>query len=438
MPPALARALAKPAACRSLCLHGAGLAVVTPKIGTLRALEVLSLGGNAIPSIPRDIGLLTRLRKLELDYAGHLKELPTSLGFLRNLEELSLSYTESLTRIPDVLGRLPRLRSLTAPDSGLKAVPRSLWASTSLETLWLPEQIAELPPGIGRLPKLRDLTLSLPALASIAKEFPAMKSLRRLRIQGAGARLPENLGDLAGLEELDVAYQDLRELPASLASLASLKRLDVSGNPIRELKSLVLALPRLRELEFAEMRLKTAEKREIDACMRRPPGKRGGAVPASVPAKLEAAGSIAGFNASLISLLGAPETLASWTGEAYDGLLRKLGRKSCVDIDGALAVSLGMGRGYLHAFRAGKTLVLVEGFFKPKDPLFAAYAAEAPQKAVRAGRLKLGDGRLLVRPATEGDRGLRITLQPGTWNVAIEPERKGSWGSARRIIISKA
>jgi Leucine-rich repeat (LRR) protein len=73
--------------------------------------RVLSIGSNAIKSVPKEIGNLRALQYLSLDN-NQLNTLPPEIGNLTELEELHLE-NNSLRTLPDEISQLKKLRLLT-------------------------------------------------------------------------------------------------------------------------------------------------------------------------------------------------------------------------------------------------------------------------------------------------------------------------------------
>ena len=192
-------------------------------IGQLRKLDVLTLSGNSIKTIPHEIGELKSLRKLELD-GNPLQALPDSLADLLKLQILNLSDT-SLAKLPDGIGHLKSLRQLDLCDSPLKSLPESFGGLSKLETLDLSNtSLTELPDSIGNLSKLKTLDLSNTSLIE----------------------LPDSIGNLSKLETLDLRNTSLTGLPAGIGGLTSLRTLDLDGTPMERLP---VAIGQLESLE---------------------------------------------------------------------------------------------------------------------------------------------------------------------------------------------
>jgi hypothetical protein len=135
--------------------------------------------------------------------------------------------------------------------------------------------------------------------------------------------------------------------------------------------------------------------------------------------------------------------------------------------EGAVGLQLGVGQGIVQLFRIERRLVLCESFFHSDyddledddRELFHAHVAALPRQAKRVGRLTVASGRLVLMPSTDAcpdvaklakrkapaadaavqcgseDAGLLVALPPGKYQLLVEGETKGAWGSGARAHI---
>ena len=149
-----------------------GLAgALRPSLGELGpSLTTLDLAGNAITSIPIEIGALTLLTELYLS-SNQISELPTEFGALTGLEDLFVD-TNPLSTLPTELGALTGLRRLQCFLTALTSVPTELGRLTSLTRLDLSRNaITSLPSEIAALTGLRLLKMNENAITSVPTEF---------------------------------------------------------------------------------------------------------------------------------------------------------------------------------------------------------------------------------------------------------------------------
>lgn len=123
---------------------------------------------------------------------------------------------------------------------------------------------------------------------------------------------------------------------------------------------------------------------------------------------------------------------------------------------------LSVGKGIAHVFRAGKRIVVAEGFVDDVErPEFIDYVAGAPAKgAVDGGTLDAKSGVLAlmipggayedlptrIKSVSEGSGsrigsdtpGLLVKVSPGRYRVLVEPEATGAFGQAARAVLEPA
>ena len=95
----------------------------------------LNLSHNNISSLPKSIGELQHLVKLDLDY-NELEVLPESIVQLQQIEVLWL-YHNNLSSIPKSIGQLQNLRSLILKDNIISSIPKSIGQLQNLKKLWI-------------------------------------------------------------------------------------------------------------------------------------------------------------------------------------------------------------------------------------------------------------------------------------------------------------
>ena len=84
-------------------------------------LKFLSLYGNQISELPTELGALTGLTVLRLNYNA-ITSVPTDIGALTGLTSLALQ-NNAITAVPSELGALTGLRFLSLEDNQLAGVP---------------------------------------------------------------------------------------------------------------------------------------------------------------------------------------------------------------------------------------------------------------------------------------------------------------------------
>ncbi|MCA9927432.1 MAG: leucine-rich repeat domain-containing protein, partial [Anaerolineales bacterium] len=150
----------------NLDLSGRGLTELSPAIGQLTNLTILSLSRNQLTNIPPEIGQLSRLTELYLS-------------------------SNQLTAVPSEIGQLTKLAKLHLWDNELTAIPLEIGQLTGLTNLYLSRnQLMEVPPEIGQLPRLTTLDLSRNNIRFIPWEIAQLPSLISLNLRENPVHMP--------------------------------------------------------------------------------------------------------------------------------------------------------------------------------------------------------------------------------------------------------
>jgi Leucine-rich repeat (LRR) protein len=104
----------------------------------IRELEVLNIQSLGLTYLPKEIGNLTRLRKLWAR-ENKLTKIPNEIGNLVLLEEIDFEGNQ-ITAIPDSIGKLKQLRDLDLRSNQLNYVPVSVSNLEMLEKFDLRDQ----------------------------------------------------------------------------------------------------------------------------------------------------------------------------------------------------------------------------------------------------------------------------------------------------------
>ncbi|OWF50284.1 leucine-rich repeat protein lrrA-like [Mizuhopecten yessoensis] len=192
-------------------------------------LEVLSLTGNEITSLPVFTGCVSCLRELYFN-ENCVTELCESICGLTNLQVLKAT-GNSLQALPENIGELRNLQTLCLDDNKLESLPSTLGLLESLEILELEEnKIDHVNDGIGRLKCLRILNMCNNKLKAI----------------------PEMLGDLNNLEAVDLSGNFLKFLPSHFNSACRLKKLYADRNQLAEMPDWIEDLYEAVELSLKD------------------------------------------------------------------------------------------------------------------------------------------------------------------------------------------
>ncbi|XP_042024521.1 putative disease resistance protein RGA1 isoform X3 [Salvia splendens] len=130
---------------QTLLLSCCGVTVIPREIGNLNQLRRLDLSMNGLEVIPQEIGNLVKLRELDLSHNYRMKELPESICSLVELQILKIEGTR-INCVPEALGELSNLHTLQLCEfkvgseynklGFLKTVYRCLTESLRLEIYW--------------------------------------------------------------------------------------------------------------------------------------------------------------------------------------------------------------------------------------------------------------------------------------------------------------
>jgi Leucine-rich repeat (LRR) protein len=103
------------------------------------SIDELKLSSNGLSGqLPRELGLLTNLTIVHLDFNQLTGTIPTELGRLESLEELQLSSNRLSGQLPRELGLLTNLVIVHLPPS----VDWKRWKSLSSTTIfWIPQSL---------------------------------------------------------------------------------------------------------------------------------------------------------------------------------------------------------------------------------------------------------------------------------------------------------
>jgi Leucine-rich repeat (LRR) protein len=165
--------------------------------------------------LPPELGDLSRLETLNLEWNELAGPIPVELARLSRLEELRLGNNRLTGPIPAELTRLSALEILLLNDNELTGpIPAELGSLSELLVLWLDNN---------------DLSGPIPVeLGNLANLW--LLNLRDNRLTGT---IPAELGDLAGLADLDLTDNRLSgSIPASLGGHPELTTLYLGGNDL--------------------------------------------------------------------------------------------------------------------------------------------------------------------------------------------------------------
>jgi Leucine-rich repeat (LRR) protein len=224
-----------------IVLQDKGLNGSIPKeIGNLSSLVRLYLDYNQLSgSIPKEIGDLSRLRSLGLIDNQLSGSIPPEIWNLSSLEYLKLHRNKLSGSIPWQIGNLSSLKWLSLEGNELSgSIPPEIGNLSSLVVLYLfDNQLSgSIPPEIGNLSSLRSLYLNSNELSgSIPPEIGNLSSLDRLYLHEneLSGSIPQEIGNLSSVEYLNLSWNQLSgSIPPEIGNLSSLDRLYLHENEL--------------------------------------------------------------------------------------------------------------------------------------------------------------------------------------------------------------
>ena len=145
-------------------------------------LEVLDLSGNALSTLPEDLGRLHRLRVLFCSN-NRFAELPRSVGQCARLD--IVGFKANRIRTVPVEALPPALRWLILTDNEIGSLPGALGGCTRLQKLMLAgNRLQELPPELAACRALELLRISANRLEALPDWLPTLPRLAWLAFAG--------------------------------------------------------------------------------------------------------------------------------------------------------------------------------------------------------------------------------------------------------------
>lgn len=212
---------------------------VPKSIGHLRHLEKMDLSWcRDLQTLPPSLGNLANLRYLNLNGCFRLEDLPDSFGNLSRLQYLYLAGCSSLTISSITFGNIRKLEILDLSNCRrMEALPPQVTDQHSLKELNLKHtNLTELPIAIGNLRQLEILKLQCPFLEMLPSSLGKLTSLEELTLHFCNKlrHLPDSVGELTHLTTLTIHYAPIEYLPAAVMRLNNLEILKVRSCPLLE------------------------------------------------------------------------------------------------------------------------------------------------------------------------------------------------------------
>ncbi|MED6106713.1 hypothetical protein PIB30_007036 [Stylosanthes scabra] len=238
-----------------------------PKQWSSLNLVNISLYGNRVTGpIPKELGNITTLKILVLEFNQLSGNLPPELGNLPQIETLLLTSNNFTGELPASFANLTTLKNIRLGDNQFSgAIPNFIQNWKSVETMVIQGSgfSGPIPSGISLLKNLTDLRISdlngsnspFPQLDKITNLQTLM--LRSCNIIGA---LPENLGNLTNLKVLDLSNNKLSgPIPSSFAELQKMDMLFLTRNLLTGPLPDWISKPDFVDISFNNFSIRTSE-----------------------------------------------------------------------------------------------------------------------------------------------------------------------------------
>jgi Leucine-rich repeat (LRR) protein len=231
-------------------------------IDSLAVLRTTKIIGYRLVYEPRFPTLDSALRMapdrvLKLSLSGnHVKDLPRELYTFKNLQTLELIDT-AVPRIPGKLRNLPQLKTLYVLNHAGKKRLRLGKNETIRQLNIRAKDVRKIPRSFRALSRLEKLDLSSSCLVDFPKRIHQNKKLKSLILNDNQLTLAEPLKGHPGLEQLELRNNKIKTVSADIGRFPMLKRLIFTNNEISSVALEISQLQQLKEVAFYNNKLKT-------------------------------------------------------------------------------------------------------------------------------------------------------------------------------------
>ncbi|XP_027927406.1 probable leucine-rich repeat receptor-like serine/threonine-protein kinase At3g14840 [Vigna unguiculata] len=208
-------------------------------------LRIISLLGNRLTGpIPKEIGNITTLESLVLEFNQFTGNITPELGNLSHLQRLHLTSNNFTGELPETLAKLTLLRELRLNDNNFSgSIPSFIQRWTNLEILEIQGSglSGPIPSQISLLHNLYDLRITdlINGSDSTFPQINNMTNLKTLILRNCqiNDELPSYLGYMKGIDTtmqtLDLSFNKLRgNIPENIGNLSKLSHVYFTGNQL--------------------------------------------------------------------------------------------------------------------------------------------------------------------------------------------------------------
>nr|XP_011460821.1 PREDICTED: probable leucine-rich repeat receptor-like serine/threonine-protein kinase At3g14840 isoform X1 [Fragaria vesca subsp. vesca] len=210
---------------------------IPPKWGSLPLVTISLVGNRLTGSIPAELGNITTLESLAIDFNSFSGVLPEELGNLTRIQRMLLTSNNFTGELPETFAKLTDLTDFRISDSSFSGkIPDFIQGWTNLEGLVIQASgfTGPIPSGISLLTSIIDLRIT--DLNGSESSFPVLNNMTSLetlvlRNCNISGHLPEFLGNMSTLKKLDLSFNELSgDIPNNFAGLGNLDNLFLTGN----------------------------------------------------------------------------------------------------------------------------------------------------------------------------------------------------------------
>ncbi|XLT32075.1 hypothetical protein HN873_063367, partial [Arachis hypogaea] len=212
---------------------------IPPQWGSMKLVNISLLGNRLTGSIPKELGNITTLKSLVLEFNQLTGELPPELGNLSQLERLHLTSNHFTGNLPATFAKLTKLNHVRLGDNQFSGtIPNFIQSWTTLQRLVVQGSgmSGPIPSGISLLKNLTDLRIA--DLKGPGSYFPPLSNLTNLetlvlRSCNLIGTVPDYLENVTTLKSLDLSFNKLSgTIPSSFSRLLNMNILSLEFNQL--------------------------------------------------------------------------------------------------------------------------------------------------------------------------------------------------------------